>query len=52
MLDIEELVVAVYGSLEENHGVSSQVIRDNGINYPSEFIRDLEWFNSQLHKSL
>jgi NAD+ synthase (glutamine-hydrolysing) len=40
------------GTLEDNLGISTLSIRDHRIDHPSEFIRDLEWFNSQIQKSV
>lgn len=42
----------VDGSLEENLGITSELIRDLGIDNPAEFIRDLEWFNGQVQRSV
>jgi NAD+ synthase (glutamine-hydrolysing) len=39
-------------TLEENLGITTQLIKDHGMDHPSEFIRDLEWFNSQVQKSV
>ncbi|MDP9290178.1 MAG: hypothetical protein M3P08_18570 [Thermoproteota archaeon] len=38
--------------LEENLGITTQLIRDHRIDNPGEFIRDLEWFNGQVQKSV
>ncbi len=40
------------GTLEDNLGISTLLIRDHRIDHPWEFIRDLEWFNSQVQKSV
>jgi hypothetical protein len=40
------------GTLEENLGITTQLIRDHRIDNPGEFIRDLEWFNGQVQKSV
>jgi NAD+ synthase (glutamine-hydrolysing) len=40
------------GTLEDNLGITTQLIRDHRIHHPEEFIRDLEWFNSQVQKSV
>jgi NAD+ synthase (glutamine-hydrolysing) len=40
------------GVLEQNLGITSQLITDNGIDHPDEFIRDLEWFNGKVQKSV
>ena len=40
------------GTLEDNLGITTQLIRDHRIDHPREFIRDLEWFNSQVEKSV
>jgi NAD+ synthase (glutamine-hydrolysing) len=39
-------------TLEENLGVTTELIRNHRIDNPYEFIRDLEWFNSQVQKSV
>ena len=40
------------GTLEDNLGISTLLIRDHRIDHPWEFIRDLEWFNTQVQKSV
>ena len=40
------------GTLEDNLRIITQLIRDHRIDHPGEFIRDLEWFNSQVQKSV
>jgi hypothetical protein len=40
------------GTLEDNLGITTQLIRDHRIDHPGEFIGDLEWFNSQVQKSV
>jgi NAD+ synthase (glutamine-hydrolysing) len=40
------------GTLEDNLGITTQLIRDHRIDHPGEFVRDLEWFNSQVQKSV
>jgi NAD+ synthase (glutamine-hydrolysing) len=40
------------GTLEDNLGITTQLIKDHRIDHPREFIRDLEWFNSQVQKSV
>jgi hypothetical protein len=38
--------------LEENLGITTHLIRDHGIDRPGDFIRDLEWFDGQVQKSV
>lgn len=40
------------GSLEENLGIATQILRDYNIDNPVEFTRDLEWFIGQVQKSV
>jgi NAD+ synthase (glutamine-hydrolysing) len=40
------------GTLEDNLGIPTQLIKNHRIDYPVEFIKDLEWFNSQVQKSV
>ena len=40
------------GTLERNLGITTELIRSHGIDDPAEFIRDLEWFNGQVQKSV
>ena len=42
----------IQGTLEENLGITTEIIRSHGIDNPAEFIRDLEWFNNQVQKSV
>ena len=39
-------------TLEENLGVTTQLIKSHRMDHPIEFIRDLEWFNSQIQNSV
>jgi NAD+ synthase (glutamine-hydrolysing) len=40
------------GTLEENLGVTEDLIRKYGIDDPLEFVSDLEWFQRQLQKNV
>lgn len=40
------------GTLQDNLGTTTEVIIAQKIDDPTEFIRDLEWFNSQIQKSI
>ncbi len=40
------------GTLEQNLGIPTELIKEYGIDNPGEFIKDLEWFNSQVQKSV
>ena len=40
------------GTLEQNLGITTELIRSHRIDDPAEFIRDLEWFNGQVQKSI
>jgi NAD+ synthase (glutamine-hydrolysing) len=40
------------GTLEENLGISTELVRAHGLENPLEFIRDLEWFDGQFQKSV
>lgn len=42
----------VDGTLEENLGITHETIRDYRLDIPSEFMGDLEWFSSQIQKSV
>jgi NAD+ synthase (glutamine-hydrolysing) len=42
----------VNGTLEENLGITHETIRDYRLDIPSEFMGDLEWFSSQIQKSV
>src|SRR5574341_1189163 len=40
------------GSLEENLGVTTRILRKYNLNNPIEFTKDLEWFIDQVEKSV
>lgn len=42
----------LHGSLETNLGVTIDDIKRNGLDRPEEFIRDMDWFSSQLQRSV
>jgi NAD+ synthase (glutamine-hydrolysing) len=42
----------VSGTLEENLGIAHETLRDYRLDIPSEFMGDLEWFSSQIQKSV
>ena len=40
------------GTLEENLGLTTEVIEGNGVDRPEEFVRDMDWFSSHIQSSV